>query len=162
MIQRIKKPHGYHGLGALVPEACSCTASCGAAVQTPGYQLTLKNKKKSQRKLMNVFHKAVSFTFQFGFKSNLKPTLLSLLCLEFVLGVCAWSLVPHCRARPCRARKTLDIMAKARKEKLLRSQNSWENRENLKPCALWHFVTLCTHMLPCSVPFWPELWPMAR
>jgi hypothetical protein len=112
--------------------------------------------------LMNVFHKAVSFTFQFGFKSNLKPTLLSLLCLEFVLGVCAWSLVPHCRARPCRARKTLDIMAKARKEKLLRSHNSWENRENLKPCALWHFVTLCTHMLPCSVPFWPELWPMAR
>jgi hypothetical protein len=51
MIQRIKKPHGYHGLGALVPEACSCTASCGAAVQTPGYQLTLKNKKKITKKI---------------------------------------------------------------------------------------------------------------
>lgn len=150
---------------ALVPWCLRPAAAPRPAEQQcrhPDTNWRWRTKKKSQRKLMNVFHKAVSFTFQFGFKSNLKPTLLSLLCLEFVLGVCAWSLVPHCRARPCRARKTLDIMAKARKEKLLRSHNSWENRENLKPCALWHFVTLCTHMLPCSVPFWPELWPMAR
>lgn len=156
MIQRIKKPHGYHGLGALVPEACSCTASCGAAVQTPGYQLTLKNKKKNHKENWWTFF-IKRFPLHFNLASNQiwnQHYFLFFawsLCLESVLEV--WYLTAG-RAPVGPGKRWISWRRRGKR-------NCWEVTIAGKTGKTWNRVP-CDILWPCAPTCSHALFPFDR
>lgn len=143
MIQRIKKTTGISWpwcLGALVPEACSCTASCGAAVQTPGYY---------------VFHKR--FPLHFNLVSNQiwnQHYFLFFawsLCLESVLEV--WYLTAG-RAPVGPGKRWISWRRRGKR-------NCWEVTIAGKTGKTWNRVP-CDILWPCAPTCSHALFPFDR